>query len=124
MTDPPPGVSTSDDRGSATVIGAVMIMVLLVMTTLVIHLGAAVVARHRAAAAADLAALAGARAAVNGVAAPCRDAAEIAEAGAARLDRCEVRGWEIRVEVSTSAGILGQRAAARARAGPDLAAVG
>jgi secretion/DNA translocation related TadE-like protein len=112
------------ERGSATVIGAVMVVALLALCALVVHLGAAVIARHRAAAAGDLAALAGASAAVSGLAAPCAAAAEIAVAGAGRLDSCEVSGWEVRVVVTVAAGALGQRATARARAGPDLAHAG
>lgn len=109
------------DRGSATVIGAVMVTILLGMTTVVLQLGAAVVARHRAAAAADLGALAGASAAVAGRSAPCVEAAAIVAAGSARLDTCEVSGWEVRIVASAPAGLLDQRATARARAGPDLA---
>ncbi len=110
-----------DDRGSATVVGAVSVMVLLTVTVAVLHLAGAVIARHRAAAAADLAALAGAAAAVAGRAAPCTEAVIVARAGSGRLDRCDVDGWEVRVVVSAAAGPLGQRATARARAGPDLA---
>jgi secretion/DNA translocation related TadE-like protein len=102
------------------VIGAVMVMALLAVSLLVVHFGAAVIARHRAAAAADLAALAAASAAVTGQNAPCAVAADITTAGSARLDSCEVEGWEVRVVVSSAAGILNQRATARARAGPDL----
>ena len=102
-------------------VGAVLAMVLLTVTVAVLHLASAVIARHRAAAAADLAALAGADAAVAGRTAPCAAAATIAEAGAGRLDSCAVDGWEVRVVVSAAAGPLGQRATARARAGPDLA---
>lgn len=120
----PSGRSGAVDRGSATVIGAVMVTALIAVTTLVVQLGAATVARHRAAAAADLAALAAARAAVDGTAAPCTEAATITSAGAARLESCEVSGWEVRVVVSAAAGILGQRATARARAGPDLGVTG
>lgn len=108
------------ERGSATVIGAVLVTALLASCLLVVHLGAAVIARHRAASAADLAALAAASAAVRGSGAPCAAAVEIAAAGAGRVDSCEVSGWEVRVVVSAAAGVLGQRATARARAGPDL----
>lgn len=101
-------------------IGAVMVLALLAMATLVLHLGAAVVARHRAAAAADLGALAAASAAVQGRSAPCAEAAAIVSAGGSRLESCEVSGWEARVVVSAAAGLLDQRATARARAGPDL----
>lgn len=109
------------DRGSATVLAAVMVLALLALSTLAVHHGAAVIARHRAAAAADLAALAGADAAVNGHPAPCDAAATVAAAGAGRLQSCEVSGWEVRVVVSATAGMLGRDATARARAGPDLA---
>ncbi|NBP84013.1 MAG: hypothetical protein EBU54_01885 [Mycobacteriaceae bacterium] len=52
--------SSRDDTGSATVLAAILITALLSMTAGALMLGAAVVARHRAQAAADLAALAGA----------------------------------------------------------------
>lgn len=121
---PVTAAGSGGDRGSATVIGAVMVVILLAVTTLVVHLGAAVIARHRAAAAADLAALAGASAAVRGSEAPCAAAGRIATTGSGRLDSCDVSGWEVRVVVSAAAGLLGQRATARARAGPDPAVGG
>ncbi|WP_264072414.1 pilus assembly protein TadG-related protein, partial [Mycobacterium palustre] len=45
-----------DDRGAATVLAAAMVVVLLSVTGAGAYLGSAVVARHRAQAAADLAA--------------------------------------------------------------------
>ncbi len=62
-TSRPPGCRRSsrrDERGSATVVAAAMVVVLLSVTGGCACLGAAVVARHRAQAAADLAALAAA----------------------------------------------------------------
>ena len=52
----------SDERGSATLVAVAMMAVLLVITVGVRYLGSAVIARHRAQAAADLAALAAAAA--------------------------------------------------------------
>jgi secretion/DNA translocation related TadE-like protein len=89
----------------------------------VVLTGAAVVARHRAGAAADLAALAGATRAVHGADA-CGEAERLAMANAAQLTGCEVEpGGRVLVTVSVpvSLGRLGVfSAAARARAGPVL----
>ena len=49
-----------DDRGSVTVLGAFVVAALVGVIVLVVHLGAATAARHRAQTGADLAALAGA----------------------------------------------------------------
>jgi secretion/DNA translocation related TadE-like protein len=83
--------------------------------------GAAVVARHRATAAADLAALAGAVRALQGADA-CGTAADVARGNAAELTSCEVRDGgvvEVAVSVPVRLGRLGVfPATARARAGP------
>ncbi len=98
---------------------ATAMVALLAISALVIQLGAAMIARHRASAAADLAALAAAQAVLSGPAVACRRAGELAEAGAARLDGCQVFGMDVLVTVSVNAGLVGSRAVARARAGPD-----
>ena len=54
-------MTTRDDRGVATVYACIGIVVLLAVTGLAVHLGAAALARQRAETGADLAALAGRR---------------------------------------------------------------
>jgi secretion/DNA translocation related TadE-like protein len=85
-------------------------------------LGAAVVARHRAASAADLAALAGADRSLGRAAGdPCRAAAGVVRANAAALSGCRVESdgsvtVEVRVRLPSPWSRLGT-AAAKARAG-------
>ncbi len=115
------GSDAWSDRGSASVwlVGAVG--VLLVVVVAAVHLGAAVVARHQAESAADLAALAGAGRAVAGERAACERVAGITERMRVRLDSCRLLGWDVLVEVSARpAGPVGRfgAATARARAGP------
>ncbi|MFI2372042.1 Rv3654c family TadE-like protein [Streptomyces sp. NPDC018833] len=80
------------DRGSATVWVASATTVLCVVFAVVLAMGQAVVARHRAGAAADLAALAAADHALSGRDAACAKAAEVARAQAAEISRCVVTG--------------------------------
>ncbi|SFB09481.1 helicase/secretion neighborhood TadE-like protein [Amycolatopsis marina] len=94
---------------------------LLVITGVVLWLGGAIVARQRAAAAADLAALAAAGAAVFGVDHACAEASRVAERMRVRITNCGFDGWDALVEVETTLpGALGASGAvrARARAGP------
>ncbi|CAA9225654.1 MAG: hypothetical protein AVDCRST_MAG57-766 [uncultured Blastococcus sp.] len=109
------------ERGSATVWVLALSGVLAVVGLAAVLVGAAVVARHRASGAADLAALAAAVRAVAGGDA-CATAAEIARANAAELTDCAVgAGSVVDVEVSVPVrlGELGVfSATARARAGP------
>ena len=109
------------ERGSATVWVLVLCGVLATVGMAVVLTGAAVVARHRAGTAADLAALAGATRAVQGADA-CAEAARLAAANAAELTGCEVEpGSRVRVTVSVPV-VLGRlgvfSATGRARAGP------
>lgn len=113
----------TDDDGSATVAGALAIAGLAVLLLVVIYLGAAVLARHRAQNAADLAALAGAIAALHGADNPCARARVLAsvQEGAPSLQRCAVDGQDVLVVVTVRVrlGSLGVReATAQARAGP------
>lgn len=90
---------------------------------MVIYLGAAVLARHRAQHAADLAALAGAIGAINGAADPCARTRGIAAAqdGMPRMERCALDGQDVLVAVTVDVrlGSWGVREArAVARAGP------
>jgi secretion/DNA translocation related TadE-like protein len=109
------------ERGSATVWMLMACGVLAVIGAAAVLVGAAVVARHRATAAADLAALAGAVRAVQGADA-CGAAARLAAANAAELTTCTATlGAVVDVEVSVPVrlGRLGVfSATARARAGP------
>jgi secretion/DNA translocation related TadE-like protein len=110
------------DHGSATVWVIALSTVLAVVGAAVVLVGAATVARHRAEAAADLAALAAAGRAAAGEPGACGLAAEVARADAATLISCSVGGdavVELRVSSPVHLGRLGSWAAsARARAGP------
>lgn len=84
-----------------------------------IWIGSALIARHRAQAAADLAALAGAGRVAAGPTAVCRQAAEVAALMTASLRECRVEGIDVVVVVSAlPGGSLGGVARAAARAGP------
>jgi secretion/DNA translocation related TadE-like protein len=110
------------ERGSATVWVVALSGVLAMLGAAAVYVGAAVVARHRATAAADFAALAAAVRAVEGLADGCARAADLAAENAADLTACAVgRGGIARVEVSVTVrlGRLGVHSAtAAARAGP------
>ncbi len=108
------------ERGSATVWVLALSGVLATIGMALVLAGGAGVARHRATAAADLAALAAAVRLVEGADA-CGAAAQLAAANAAELAACEVRGGEVgvAVRVPVRLGGLGVfSATARARAGP------
>lgn len=104
------------DRGSATVWSVGAIAVLCVVFGVVLALGQAVVVRHRAAGAADLAALAAADHWADGGTAACARADRVAGAQGTRLVRCVVVG-EIS-DVTAAAGAGPFAAQVRARAGP------
>ncbi len=113
-------MTTRDDRGSATVHAAFLVGLLTIVALLAATVGAVLVGQRRAAAAADLAALAGA-AAVQGGAAGCDVAAAIAGQNEARLVGCEVVGDVVTVRVSTRVRSVFRSSfelQARARAGP------
>ena len=100
------------DRGAATVLAAAMMAVLLTVTAGGIYIGSAVVARHRAQSAADMAALAAALRLPEGAELACGQASVIAKAMKVDLAACEVD--ELDVVVTVHAG----PARAAARAGP------
>ena len=110
------------ERGSATVWVLALSGVLAAVSLAVVLVGAAVVARHRASAAADLSALAAAGAAVSGRPDPCAVAGRVAAANSAALASCVVAGGgvvQVRVTVPVRLGPLGvHTASGRARAGP------
>jgi len=101
-----------DDAGSATLIAVAMMAVLLAFTVGGFHIGSAVVARHRAQAAADLAALAAAAQLPEGVAAACGRASVIAQAMNVAVIDCAVDDLDVVITVAAG------KAHAAARAGP------
>lgn len=109
------------DHGSATVwVLAAGLVVLLVATTLA-GVGAATVARHRAQAAADLAALAAALRAFEGESVACSRASDMTGRNGARLVACRLEGFDAIVTVAAGWGPGGGgwgEAQASARAGP------
>ncbi|MDD7941713.1 flp pilus-assembly TadE/G-like family protein [Actinomycetospora lutea] len=110
-----------DDAGSATVLAAAAVGVLVCLLGLGLQVGAATLARHRAESAADLAALAGAREAVRGADVACERSREIAAGNGARLVDCAVEGWTVRVITAARCACLPSvsgEATGRARAGP------
>lgn len=117
---PSPRLSNgSDDRGSATVLAAAMVAVLGTVAIGGVHVGATVLARHRAQSAADLAALAAARRGPSGEAAACREAGVLAAAMHGRLQECSLEQLDAIVTVTVDVGgLVGARARAIARAGP------
>lgn len=109
------------DDGMATILAAGVIAVLMSLVVLGLHLGAAVLTRHRASSAADLAALSAAAQLVTDPDLACRRAEWVATRLGVRLSTCRVQGWEAFVEVSAQPpgwlsvfGAVG----AHARAGP------
>ncbi|MBF6333944.1 Rv3654c family TadE-like protein [Nocardia transvalensis] len=107
--------------GAATVAACLALTALLVVTVLIVQLGAVVAVRHRAQAAADLGALAAAGALATGAETGCARADEIAKRMRVRVRDCAVEGWDatITVEAGASLGPLGSRMVrAAARAGP------
>jgi secretion/DNA translocation related TadE-like protein len=118
-----PGGTDDRDRGVATVWAAIGMAVLMVSVLFGLYLGSAVVARHRAAAAADLAALAAATESVLGDGPACARAARITSAMGADLTGCALDGWDVLVQVRVPIGLPlpaggPTLATARAAAGP------
>jgi secretion/DNA translocation related TadE-like protein len=98
-----------------------MMAVLLAITTGGVSVGCAVIARHRAQAAADLAALAGAQHLADGTGAACSQASALAQAMRAAVTQCLVEDLDVVVTVATSVPLGRIRvgpAQATARAGP------
>ncbi|WP_018547958.1 Rv3654c family TadE-like protein [Streptomyces sp. LaPpAH-108] len=110
------------DQGSATVWSLGAVAVLCVVFGAVLALGHAVVVRHRAAGAADLAALAAADHWAEGDVAACARAEQVATAQGARLVRCVLSG-EIS-DVSAGVGRGPFTAEVRSRAGPATDSTG
>lgn len=108
--------SRHSDRGSATVWSLGAMAVMCVVFGVVLALGQAVVARHRAAGGADLAALAAADHWAEGGTGACARAERVARAQGTRLVRCAVVGETS--DVTASAGRGPFAAEVRSRAGP------
>jgi secretion/DNA translocation related TadE-like protein len=94
-----------------------MVVVLLWVTAAGAYLGSVVVARHRAQAAADLAALAAAARLPSGVAAACDRATAVAREMRVDHAECGVDGLAVVVTVQVAVAFAGAARAA-ARAGP------
>lgn len=105
------------DRGSASIWLLCAGFVVLAFGVAGTSAGAAATARHRAQAAADLGALAGARLVVEGEAVACARAAGIVEANGAQLAGCRLDGVDLIVTVGVPVAGIGT-ARAMARAGP------
>jgi secretion/DNA translocation related TadE-like protein len=103
------------------VLAAGVMTVLLVLTVGASVLGSAVIARHRAQAVADLAALAAAGRVASGREVACATAASLAAVSGASVASCTVQDLDVvvRIEVPVALGRWGIHAAsAQARAGP------
>ncbi|MFE0579062.1 Rv3654c family TadE-like protein [Streptomyces sp. NPDC058874] len=109
-------MSRNRDRGSATVWAALVATALGAVFAGVLLLGQAVLARHRAAAAADLAALAAAATWAHGPDTACTTALRVARAQGAELAWCHLGGEVADVAARVAAGPF--RPEIRARAGP------
>jgi secretion/DNA translocation related TadE-like protein len=115
---------TRRDRGAATIFLLAIGLVIVLMGVAGAAVGAARVGRHRAQAAADLGALAGAARAVDGTGVACDRAGRFVAVNGGRTTWCEVSGLEIvvRTEVTvTPLPGLTRHAMAAARAGPVYA---
>lgn len=110
-----------DEQGLATVFACSALVALIGVTLMIAQVGAIVVARHRAQAAADLAALTAAGALVDGVEAACGEAGRVARRMGTRIRVCEAAQWDatVAVERNVPIGLYGARTVrASARAGP------
>ncbi|MGJ5876685.1 Rv3654c family TadE-like protein [Streptomyces griseiscabiei] len=108
--------SIRSDRGSATVWAVGAMAVLCAVFGAVLALGQALVIRHQAAAAADLAALAAADHWTKGSEGACATAERVARAQGGRVVRCAVEGEISDLTAASGAGPL--TVEVRARAGP------
>lgn len=95
-----------------------MVGVLAAVTMGLVVLGSAVIARHRAQAAADLAAHAAAAGLPSGHQFACAQASSVASAMGTALSDCVIDDLDAVVVVEASTGVRHWRARALARAGP------
>ncbi|MET0704675.1 MAG: Rv3654c family TadE-like protein, partial [Mycobacterium sp.] len=90
----PPG-DDAGECGAASVLAAVFIAIVLAVTFAGVSVGSVVVARHRAQAAADLAALAAAGRLPAGPEQACASAGDVARAMKAGVARCDVEELDV-----------------------------
>lgn len=109
MSKTPSNDRVSNDRGAATLIWIACVCVLFVLALVAVALAEFTYARSKADAAADLAALAGAKVVLTGQ--PCAEARSIAKSNGARLKSCEVAGTDVVVAVEQPVGRLVQHLA-------------
>nr|WP_063049478.1 Rv3654c family TadE-like protein [Nocardia arthritidis] len=117
----PAWLRASREDGLATVFTCLALVGLIGVTLLIAQVGVVVVARHRAQAAADSAALAAAGALVAGVEAACAEADDVARRMGTRMRVCVAAEWDVTVAVERNVpiGLYGDRVVrASARAGP------
>ncbi|WP_370329515.1 Rv3654c family TadE-like protein [Mycolicibacterium hippocampi] len=118
MRSPQPNPSAGE-RGSASIVAAAMIAALVVITAGSAHIGAAVIARHRAQAAADLTALAAAAYLPTGMQRACAQASALAAMMGTTAVECSVHDLDVVVVVEAPVRIPASGPArAIARAGP------
>jgi secretion/DNA translocation related TadE-like protein len=110
------GSGPRSDRGSASVWAVQAVAVLCVLFGTLLAVGQAAVIRHRAAGAADLAALAAADHWMEGMGAACATAERVARAQRTRLVRCAIEGEVSDVTAASGRGPFS--AEVRSRAGP------
>jgi secretion/DNA translocation related TadE-like protein len=112
--------AADQDRGSGTIYVLAMTAVVVLLSSAGLALGQAVVARHRAAAAADLSAISAASRVLNGPMSACKAAALVARSQGARLTTCRIDGEVAEVTVEVLSGLLSAHYPAMgvARAGP------
>ena len=109
------------EGGSATLVAVAMMAVLLALTVACVYVGSAVIARHRAQAAADLSALAAAGHLGDGSTAACTHATSLARAMHTTVTHCAVQDLDmiVTVDAAVALGRFGVGPArATARAGP------
>lgn len=107
------------ERGAATILACCVMAMLVALAATLLHVGSVVAARHRAQAAADLAALAVATALGQGTESSCGAAEPIVSRMRAETVSCTVEGWDAVVTVTapvflTTIGMRDARAVARA----------
>src|SRR5262245_17234220 len=108
------------DRGSGTIYVLAMVTVVVLLTSAGLALAQALIARHRAAAAADLSAISAASRVLDGPAGACEAATVVARSQGARLTMCRIDGEVAEVTVVVQSGFLSVHypATGAARAGP------
>lgn len=104
------------ERGAGSILAVALIATVLALFSLLTPLGVVLEARHRAAGAADASALAAMDVALGIVAGvPCEEAASVASANGATLDRCGIESDSATVRVRVT--VLGLVVLAQATAG-------